>query len=175
MRKLLLLIVTAICCYSSFAQIDSAFIAHIKSLDTADVLKMDTTKVPNDKLTQKIRELRKMRGGLTIETIVKLKLSEEQQKDTMHTKEFYKKLETEITTGYTAKLLDNSIINLYRRTFTESEINELIRFNKTSAGKKMNKEYIALLVESVKNAEPLLKMAAARIELKEKKKVKPGL
>jgi len=85
---------------------------------------------------------------------------EEQQKDTLHSKEFYKKLLEEVTTGRTSKLIENSVINLYRRTFTEKEIDDLVQFYKTSAGKKMDEQYLLLLVESAKNAEQLLKLAA---------------
>ena len=149
--------------HASFSQIDSSFISKIKSLDTADVLKMDTAAVPNDAFTKKIKQLRSERTGLTIEAIIKLKLTEEQQKDTTHPKAFYDQLQEELTIGHTGKLLDNSIVNLYRRSFTEKEIDELIAFYKTSAGKKMDKEFFILLVESVKDAEQLIKMAVNKL------------
>lgn len=94
---------------------------------------------------------------------------EEQQKDTLHSKEFYNKLLEEVTTGRTSKLIENSVINLYRRIFTEKEIDELVRFYKTSAGKKMDDESLLLLVESAKNAEQLLKLAVKNLELKDGK------
>ena len=149
--------------YNCFAQIDTAFIAKIKSLDTADVLKIDTAAVPDDKFTRKIKQLRAERSGLTIESIIKLKLSEESGKDTTHSKAFYDQLEQELTIGHTGKLLENSLINLYRRSFTEKEVDDLIAFYKTSAGKKMDKEYFILLVESVKDAEQLIKMAMKKM------------
>ena len=163
MRKFLLLFAMLGSSAFTFAQIDSAFIAKIKSLDTADVLKIDTAAVPNDRFTQKIKQLRKERSGLTLETIINLKISEEQAKDTTHSKEFYKQLIEEITNGKTGKLLQNSLINLYRRSFTEQEIDDLIRFYKTSAGKKMDKEFFVLLIESAKDAEYLLKIAMAKV------------
>ena len=148
----------------SFSQIDTAFIARIKTLDTANVLRADTAAVPNDGLTQKIRILRKERSGLGIETILQMKIMEEQQKDTAHSKGFYGKLLNEITTGRTSQLIDYCLVNLYRRTFTENEIDELITFYRTTAGKKMDREYLLLLVESAKDAEQLLKLAVKRIE-----------
>lgn len=170
MRKLILLTVIITCYFFSFAQVDSAFILKLKSLDTANLLKIDTAAVPNDRLTQKIKQLRKERTGLNIETIINLKISEEQAKDTTHSKEFYTQLQNEVTNGKTAALLNNSLINLYRRTFTEKEIDDLIKFYKTSAGKKMDNEYLILLVESAKDAEYLLKMGAVRVEKNQKKK-----
>jgi hypothetical protein len=152
--------------HASFSQIDTSFITRIKSLDTADLLKMDTLAVPDDVLTQKIRQLRSERSGLTIEAIIKLKLTEEQQKDTSHTKTFYNQLQDELTTGHTGKLLENSLINLYGRSYTEREIDDLVAFYKTSAGKKMDKEFLIVLVESVKSAEQLIKMAMNKLSKK---------
>jgi hypothetical protein len=163
MKYILTFVLFLVCFHAAFSQIDSSFIAKIKSLDTADVLKMDTTAVPDDAFTHKIKQLRSERSGLTIEAIIKLKLTEEQQKDTAHTKAFYDQLQEELTNGHTGKLLANSLVNLYRRSYTEKEIDELIAFYKTSAGKKMDKEYFIVLVESVKDAEQLIKMAANKM------------
>src|ERR1044071_5414255 len=124
--------------FLSFSQIDSAFILKLKSLDTANILKTDTVSVPDDPFTQKIKKLLGEKNGLSVRTILKIKIMEEQQKDTVHSKEFYKKLTEDITTGKTSKLLENSLINIYRKTFTEDEIDELIKFFQTSAGKKMD-------------------------------------
>ncbi len=150
--------------FLSFSQIDSSFILKLKALDTANILKSDTLTVPDDALTKKIKLLLSEKKGLTIGTIMKLKLMEEQQKDTTHSKEFYNKLTEDVTTGRTSKLIENSLINIYRRTFTEKEVDDLINFYQTSAGKKMDKEFLLLLVQSVKDGEQLLKLAAARLE-----------
>ncbi|MDQ6763013.1 MAG: DUF2059 domain-containing protein [Bacteroidota bacterium] len=150
----------------SFTQMDTAFIAKIKSLDTANILKLDTAAVPNDVLTAKIKQLRSEKKGLTLETILKIKLSEEQQKDTSHSKAYYDALVADVTKGKTSKLIENSLINLYRNNFTEQEIDDVIKFYKTSAGKKMDKEYILLMVESIKDAEQLIKLAAKNIDVK---------
>ena len=125
---------------------------------------MDTVSVPNDAFTQKIKRLLDEKNGLSVSAILKLKIMDEQQKDTVHSKEFYKKLIEDITTGKTSKLLENSIINIYRRTFTENEIDELISFFQTSAGKKMDKEFLLLLVQSVKDGEQLLNLSVKNLE-----------
>ncbi len=150
--------------FLSFSQIDSSFINKIKALDTANILKSDTLAAPKDPLTKKIKTLLGERQGLTIQTILRIKIAEEQQKDTSHAKEFYNKLLDEVSTGKTGKLIENSLINLYRRIFTEKEIDDLVNFYKTSAGKKMDSEFLLILVESVKDAEQLLKLAAKNIE-----------
>jgi len=150
--------------FLSFAQIDSAFILKLKALDTANILKADTVTVPNDAFTQKVKQLLGEKNGLSVKAILKIKIMEEQQKDSVHSKEFYRKLTEDITTGKTSKLLENSLINIYRRTFTENEIDELIKFFQTSAGKKMDKEFLLLLVQSVKDGEQLLKLAVKNLE-----------
>lgn len=150
----------------AFSQVDSSFIGKIKSLDTANILKMDTTAVPNDALTMKIRELRKEKKGLTLESIIKIKLEEERQKDTTHSRAYYDALYEEVTKGRTSQLIENSLVNLYRRTFTAQEVNDLITFYKTPAGKKMDKEYILLMVESIKDAEQLIKLSAVHMSPK---------
>jgi len=150
--------------FLSFSQIDSSFIARIKALDTANVIKSDTIAAPDDAMTKKIRLLLRERSGLTIQSLLQIKIAEEQQKDTTHSKEYYNKLVNDVKTGITGKLLDNCLVNIYRRTFTEDEIDELIRFYNTPAGKKMDKEFLLLLLQSVKDAEQLLKLAAKRIE-----------
>lgn len=162
--KLIILVQVILIPFLSFSQIDSAFILKLKALDTANILKTDTVTVPNDALTQKIKQLLGEKNGLSVGTILKIKIMEEQQKDTVHSKEFYRKLTEDITTGKTSKLLENSLINIYRRTFTENEVDELIKFYQTSAGKKMDKEFLLLLVQSVKDGEQLLKLAVKDLE-----------
>jgi len=162
--KLIILVQAVLIPCLSFSQIDSAFILKLKALDTANILKTDTAAVPNDALTQKIKQLLGEKNGLTVAAILKNKIMDEQQKDTVHSKEFYRKLMEDITTGKTSKLLENSLINIYRRTFIENEIDELIKFFQTSAGKKMDKEFLLLLVQSVKDGEQLLKLAVKDLE-----------
>ncbi len=166
MKLLILLAVASIFHLVGFSQVDTAFIAKLKSLDTAITLKVDTATVPEDELTRKIRLLRKEKGGFTIETIIGIKIAEEREKDTVHSKEFYNQLTADFTSGKTAKLIDNCMVNLYRRNFSEPEIDDLLRFSKTSAGKKMDREFILLMVQSVKDAELLMKQAFMNLEKK---------
>jgi|SRR5438477_210145 len=167
--KVIFFLMSVSLCLHSFSQIDSAFIAKIKALDTANVVRSDTMSVADNALSKKIKLLMSEKRGLTIQAILQLKLMEEQQKDTSHSKDYYRKLLEECTTGNTGKLIENSLINLYSRTFTEKEIDDLINFYKTPAGKKMDQEYLLLLVESVKDLEQLLKLAAKKVESEGKK------
>jgi hypothetical protein len=168
MKVFLLLFLCLIGQYA-FSQIDSGFVKALKALDTANILKTDTLAPPNDAFTKKIKVLRNERKGLTTENIIRMKLMEEQQKDTVHSKEFYTELQREITTGKTGQLLENSYVNLYRKHFTEREVDDLINFYKSSAGKKLDNEFILLMVQSVKGAEQLLKMAGKSVEMRLRK------
>src|ERR1051326_1534376 len=167
--RIIFLVLAVTVWFQSFSQIDSAFIARIKALDTANVVRSDTMAVADNALSKKIKLLLSEKRGLTIQAILRLKLMEEQQKDRSHSKEYYNRLLEECTTGNTGKLIENSLINLYSRTFTEKEIDDLINFYKTPAGKKMDQEYLLLLVESVKNLEQLLKLAAKKVESEHKR------
>ena len=69
--------------FSSFSQLDSAFILKLKALDTANILKTDTVSVPNEAFTQKIKRLLGEKNGLSVGAILKLKIMDEQQKDTV--------------------------------------------------------------------------------------------
>lgn len=146
------------------SQIDTAFISKLKSLDTTNILLVDTSAVPNDGLTKKIRQLRKEKTGLSLETIMYIKIMEDQQKDKKRPSEFYEQLREEVKTGHTSILLDNCFVNIYRKTFTEPEIDDLLHFYQTSAGKKFEREFLPLLVETAKAAEQLLQLAAKGIE-----------
>ena len=162
--KLTILVLAALIPFFSFSQIDSAFLLKLKALDTANILKKDTVAAPNDAFTQKIKRLLGEKNGISVKAILQVKIMDEQKKDTVHSKEFYKKLMDDVATGKTSELLENSLINIYRRTFTESEIDELINFYQTSAGKKMDKEFLLLLVQSVKDGEQLLNLAVKNLE-----------
>ena len=162
--KLTILVLAALIPFFSFSQIDSGFLLKLKALDTANILKKDTVAAPNDAFTQKIKRLLGEKNGISVKAILQVKIMDEQKKDTVHSKEFYKKLMDDVATGKTSELLENSLINIYRRTFTESEIDELINFYQTSAGKKMDKEFLLLLVQSVKDGEQLLNLAVKNLE-----------
>jgi hypothetical protein len=151
-----------------YAQVDTAFLLLLKSLDTADILKYDTAIVPEDALTKKIRVLMKEKHGLNIESILTIKMAEEQEKKKAHTKKYFDDMVNELKSGHTARLIENSVINVYRRTFSESEVDELIRFYKTPLGKKMEKDNFLLLVRTVKDTEQLIKLATKAVEARSK-------
>jgi uncharacterized protein len=161
---LLLIILPA----AAFAQIDTAFLQRLKLMESADMLKKDTMTVPDDAFTRKIKELRAEKNGLNIELVMQIKIKEEQEKDKTRPAEYYDRLLKEMTTGETGRLLENCLVNMYRESYTEQEVDELIRFFKTSAGKKMNTEFIFLIARSVKDAEQLMKIAMTKLDAPKK-------
>jgi hypothetical protein len=89
--------------------------------------------------------LRQEKGCVSIETVIQIKMAEN-VKDTTKPAAYYRDLKAEVTTGRTAHLISNCMINLYRRYYTESEIEDLIRFYRTPAGKKSGNEQILLML-----------------------------
>lgn len=115
---------------------------------------VDTSAVPNDQLTKKINELRKLRGGFNITEAVAFKIAEERTKENANQQEL-DKLEAFFTTGNGKKWRDNAITHIYRAQFTEPEMDELIRFYKTSAGKKMADSFPLIMLQSSKAADEI--------------------
>ena len=100
-------------------------------------LKVDTTAPPEDSLTKQIRLFRAERGLISFDTIIKYQIEGQQSNDTKHPEEFYRSLLDECQHGHAHHLMENILINLYRQCFTEKEMEQLVAFYKTSAGKKM--------------------------------------
>jgi uncharacterized protein len=163
MRKVisLLLIILPV---MAFSQIDTAFLQRLKAMESGDMLKTDTTTPPDDAFTRKIKKLREEKNGISIELVMQIKIKEEQEKDKSRPKEYYDKLLEEMTTGETGRLLENCLVNMYRESYTEKEVDQLRKFYKTSAGKKMNSEFIVLIARSVKDAEQLMKIAMNKMD-----------
>lgn len=116
---------------------------------------IDTSAVPNDALTEKIRELRFLKGGFNVNEAMEYKITESRTKDEISEDE-YEKLKNYLTNGEGKKWLDNSIIWIYRKHFILEEVEEAIKFYKTSAGKKMANDFPIIMVQSLKAAEMIM-------------------
>ena len=122
---------------STIAQKNSTEIpSSLQSLFGNLTLKVDTTSPPEDSFTKKIRIFRSERGLLSFDTVIKYQIESQQSNDTKRPKEFYPGLLGELQHGYASHLIENLLINLYRQCFTEKEVDQLVEFYKTSAGKK---------------------------------------
>ena len=112
----------------------------------------DTSDVPADKITAKIIELRKLRGGFNIQEAIAFKIEEDRQKKEVSSATL-DKLSNYFTSGEGKRLLDNAVIWIYRRHFTSKEISQLVRFYRSSAGKKMAADLPIIMLETIKAGE----------------------
>lgn len=154
----------------SSAQQDTAATAGILSQWTAIKFKVDTTAPPNDRMTAQIHLLRAERGWFNIDNVIRLSIEGQRTKDTTHSKEYYKRLLESCEHGEVHRLIDNIFVNLYRQCFTEEEVNELVKFYKTSAGKKMGTDFIVLTITGANAANAAVKAAEEKLSLEMKKK-----
>lgn len=110
--------------------------------------KLDTTAAPADKFTNKIVELRTLKGGFNINEAIDYKLEEDKQKGEIPIAEF-EKFAAFMKTGNGKKWLDNAVIWIYRQRFTYKELKQLVRFYKTSAGRKMSADFPIIMMQSL--------------------------
>lgn len=116
--------------------------------------KLDTTAVPNDKLSKRIEKLRNLKGGFNINEAIEFKIAEERSKENAPTEEL-DKIEAFFKNGNGRIWLNNAVIWIYRKQFTLKEINQLIRFYKSSAGQKMVEKFPILMLQSLKAGEEI--------------------
>lgn len=119
--------------------------------------RLDTSAAPNDKVTEKIRELRALRGGFNIDEAIDFKLAEDRQKGEMPKAEL-ESLTAFFKTGNGKRWLDNATTWIYRRHFTYPELKQLVSFYKTPAGQKMTSDFPLLMLESLRVAELIKEM-----------------
>jgi hypothetical protein len=114
--------------------------------------KIDTSAVPDDKITRKINELRQLGGVFNINGAVAFKLEEERSKKEKPAAEI-EKMAAYLQTGRGKTLLDNAITWIYRKEFTYRELKDLVKFYKTSAGKKTATRFPAIMLKSLAAAQ----------------------
>jgi hypothetical protein len=113
---------------------------------------LDTSAAPNDKMTEKIRELRALRGGFNINEAIDFKLEEDRQKGEIPKAEL-DKLSAFFKSGNGKRWLDNATTWIYRRHFNYNELKQLVSFYKTSAGQKMATDFPIIMMQSLRAAE----------------------
>ncbi len=131
-------------------------------------LKVDTTSPPEDSLTKNIRIFRAERGLLSFDTVIKYSIMSKLTNDTKHSKEFYSNLLDECQHGHAHHLIGNILINLYRQCFTGKEIEQLVEFYKTSAGKKMMVNIMMITAAAEPAIQQIVKETSDNMEQKMK-------
>ncbi|HVG13526.1 MAG TPA: DUF2059 domain-containing protein [Chitinophagaceae bacterium] len=114
--------------------------------------KIDTSDAPDDKITRKIIEVRELRGGFNINEVIDYKLEEDRHKKEMPVQDL-ERLSQFFKVGNGKKWLDNSAIWIYRQHFSYKELKGLVKFYKTSAGRKMADDFPIIMMQSLAAAE----------------------
>lgn len=117
--------------------------------------KIDTSDVPEDKVTRKIRELKALKGVFNVNGAIAFKLEEEKSKKEKSPEEI-KQLADYIQNGRGKALLDNAIIWIFRKEFTYPELKALVKFYKTSAGQKMAVRFPFIMLKSLAAAQMIV-------------------
>jgi hypothetical protein len=151
------------------AQQDTGPMAVISRLFGTTKFKVDTTAPPNESLTAKIQTLRAERGSFNIENVISLTIQGQRVTDTTHSKEYYDRLLEDCEHGAAHRLIENVFINLYRQCFTAEEVDQLVKFYKTSAGKKTWRDFIILSITGASAAEKIVKATAEKLSSEMKK------
>ncbi|MGB8194967.1 MAG: DUF2059 domain-containing protein [Chitinophagaceae bacterium] len=159
MTKLLSLLLMLFASTQILAQADTSRKAEYLSIfekiqKEMGTFKPDTSRAPDDKITRKIIELRNLRGGFNINEAIDFKLEEEKQKKETPLAEL-NKLADFFKKGNGKTWLDNAVIHIYRDRFTYTELKQLVKFYKTSAGKKMAADFPVIMLQSLATAEML--------------------
>lgn len=118
--------------------------------------KVNTSPVPEDQLTHKIRKLREIKGGFNFNEAILFKIGEDLSKGDL-TQLDGEKLDHYFKLGQGKADLDNAVIWIYRDLFSSSEIRKLTKFYRSSAGQKLSEKFPIIMLESLKSAEEIMK------------------
>ena len=160
MKKGILLLLFLLCITAmAAAQIDTGANANFSDVyeritKQVAIYRPDTSMAPNDKITRKILELRALRGGFNINEAVAFMIQDERQKGEKP-KAQLDQLAAHFTLGKGRRWLNNAAIWIYRNHFTYKELKQLVKFYKTSAGKKMAVDFPVIVLKSMAAAEML--------------------
>jgi hypothetical protein len=125
-----------------------------KILNEVKAYKIDTSDVPDDKITRKIIQLRKLRGGFNVNEVISYKMQEEERnKETPIST--MTALKEQFQSGKAKQWLDNAVIWVYRQQFTYKELKQMVRFYKTSAGQKYATYFPAVMLKTLMAAQTI--------------------
>jgi uncharacterized protein len=135
---------------NAMAQTDSTQLAGIFERITKEVqaYKIDTSAAPDDKVTRKIRELGALKGGFNISEAIDFKMQEE-EKENKTPKATLTFLREQFHNGKGKQWLDNAVVHIYRDHFTYSELKQMVKFYKTSAGQKLATDFPLIMMKTL--------------------------
>ncbi len=108
--------------------------------------KIDTTAVPDDRITRKIEEIRKYRGNFNIDALIDLKLMQDKNSH-KHSKAELTRETNFFKTGDGSRWIHNAVVWVYRKHFTYKELKGMARFYKSPAGQKWGSDFPIVLVQ----------------------------
>lgn len=115
-------------------------------INTTSKFKIDTTAVPNDRITKKILELRKYRGSFNVDALIDFKLRQDKNNHQISEAEYNREYHF-FKDGIGRRWIDNAVIWVYRKHFTYKELRSLARFYKSPAGQKWGSEFPIVIIQ----------------------------
>jgi uncharacterized protein len=155
MKKLTIALTLCILCFTAQSQDSLGIFQRIAA--GIKEFKLDTSAAPDDKMTRKIIELRTLKGGFNINEAIDFKIEEDRQKNEVPKAEL-DKLAAFFKTGNGRRWLDNAVIWIYRQHFTYPELKQLVKFYRTSAGKKMANDFPIIMLKTLRAGEMIKEM-----------------
>jgi uncharacterized protein len=157
MKKIITSIILLLITITVHAQTDTssnkaAAAVFERIMSSVKEFKLDTTALPDDKITRKINQLRNLQGGFNINEAIQFKIAEDRSKNEIPQAEL-DRLATFFTSGNGKQWLDNAVTRIYRDHFTYKELKQLVRFYKTSAGHKLAADFPVIMLKSLMAAE----------------------
>lgn len=113
---------------------------------------IDTTVPPADRTTKIIRKLSALRGGFNINEAIAYKIQEDRTKKERPESELIR-LQHSFSAGEGRRWLDNAVVHIYRSTFSYRELKKLVRFYRSSAGRRMADVFPLLMLKSLMAAQ----------------------
>lgn len=154
-KHFLLLLVSSLLLSCCFGQDTTQNEITVELMREMKDFKIDTSDVPEDKVTRKIRELTALKGVFNVNGAIAFKLEEDRSKKEKSPEEI-QKLADYIQNGRGKVLLDNAIIWIFRKEFTYPELKALVKFYKTSAGQKMAVRFPFIMLKSLAAAQMIV-------------------
>lgn len=125
----------------------------------------DTSAAPNDELTIEIRKMMSQTKSIEIGIQQGLAAMEEMKKTPVAElpEEFYERFKAELTSDSFKRILENYLINIYRKYLTVEDVKAITAFYETEAGKKAIEVMPKIMAESFQGGNVLGQMMGLKV------------
>src|SRR5690606_20858096 len=130
-----------------------------------DEMLPDTSAAPNDELTIEIRKMMQQTKSIEMGVQQGLVAMEEMRNSpgAELPEEFYEKFRAEVTSDSFKRILENYLINIYRKYLTVEDVKAITAFYETEAGKKAIEVMPKIMAESVQGGSKLGQMMGIKV------------